>query len=346
MVGFAVAGCGAISQAHIESILEIPDARLVSVWNRTPERAEETAKRYGCAWTREIEELVNHSDVHVVNVCTASGAHMDVAVAAARAGKHVLIEKPLEVTPERCDTIIRACEEAGVKLGVVFPSRTSARNQEIRESLKAGKFGRLLLASVAVPWYRSQEYYDSGGWRGTWALDGGGALMNQAIHNVDVLQWLTDPVAGPVVEVQAYADCLAHERIEVEDTVVAVLRFENGALGSLLAATSLTPGYAVRLQLHGSEGGIVLNGGKIVEWHTRDGESRSEPEQTTASRGPSADPMNISFAGHQRLIEDMMAAIRDDRPPMIDGAQGRKSVALINAIYRAARTGGPVRVDR
>lgn len=338
MTGFGVAGCGAISQAHIESILEIPNARLVSVWNRTPEKAKATAEKYDCDWVENLDDLVNNPDIDVINVCTASGAHLEPAVAAARAGKHVLIEKPLEITPERCDEIIKACDEAGVKLGTVFPSRTGATNIRLRKAVEDGKFGKLVLALAAVPWFRSQEYYDSGGWRGTWRLDGGGALMNQAIHRVDLLQWF----AGGVKEIQAYSECLAHERIEVEDTALAILKFQNGALGTILATTSLKPGYPVRLEVYGSEGGAVLADGDIIEWHTKDGEEQSKQATAPSSRGAAADPMAISFTGHQRIIEDMIAAIQDDRPPMIDGPEGRKSVELICGIYEAARTGKPV----
>lgn len=360
MIGFGIAGCGAIAQAHIESILQIPHAKLVSVWNRTPERARATAEKYGCRWVEDYDDFVSDPDVDVVNVCTASGAHMELAVAAARAGKHLLIEKPLEVTTERCDAIIRACEEAGVKLGVIFPSRTSAANQDLKRRLNEGAFGRPIFASVAVPWYRTQEYYDSGDWRGTWELDGGGALMNQAIHNVDILQWL----AGPVQEVKAYAERLVHERIEVEDTAVVILKFASGALGHILATTSLAPGYPVRLELHGTQAGYIRNGSDVFEWPSKEerpqastqrqsanqpqsvsqpqpvSQSQAQPAATRpAGRSAANDPMAISFAGHQRLIEDMIDAIQNDREPMIPGHEGRKSVELITAAYRAARTG-------
>ena len=346
MIGFGIAGCGAISKAHIESILAIPDAKLVAVWNRTPERAQATAEKYGCRWVADLQDLVNDPEIQVVNVCTASGAHLEPAVAAARAGKHVLVEKPLEVTTARCDAIIRAAQEAGVKLGVVFPSRTAPGNQAIKAKVEAGHFGKLILAAVAVPWYRTQEYYDSGAWRGTWALDGGGALMNQAIHNVDLLQWF----AGPVAEVKAYAECLAHERIEVEDTAVAILRFANGALGHILATTSLAPGYPVRIELHGTKGGLVKNGSDVYEWPGPDGAQEAPPPPPPAATRPAerstaSNPMALSFTGHQRIIEDMIDAIRKDREPLIPGPEGRKSVALIEAIYRAARTGTAVAVD-
>ncbi|HET7559402.1 MAG TPA: Gfo/Idh/MocA family oxidoreductase [Limnochordia bacterium] len=341
MIGFGVAGCGAISRAHLESIKLIPDAKLVAVWNRTPERAQATAETYGCRFVRDLDELVNDPEIQVINVCTASGAHLEPALAAARAGKHVLVEKPLETTPERCDQIIAACAEHGVKLGVIFPSRLGESVARIRRALAEGRFGKLVLGTATVPWFRSQEYYDSGAWRGTWRWDGGGALMNQAIHQVDVLQWLL----GPVTEVSAYTGCLAHERLEVEDTATAILRFANGAQGMILAATSLAPGFPVRIEVFGSGGSAILAGGKLVEWHTTDGEHVSEAPAPAQTRGAASNPMDISFTGHQRLIEDMMAAIQNDRPPLIDGREGRKSVALIDAVYRAAREGRPVRLD-
>ncbi len=348
MIGFGIVGCGAISKTHIDAIQAIPDAKLVAVWNRTPQRAQETAEKYGCRWVSELQELVTDPEIQVVNVCTASGAHLEPTLAAAAAGKHVLVEKPLEVTTDRCDEMIRACEAAGVKLGVVFPSRTSPSNQAIRAKLESGGFGKLILASVAVPWYRTQEYYDSGDWRGTWRLDGGGSLMNQAIHNVDILRWL----AGPVSQVQAYTECLAHEGIEVEDTALAIMKFENGALGHILATTSLAPGYPVRLELHGTNGGLVRNGGDVFEWPqseeaTRANENSSSQSVTAtrpAGRSTASDPMALSFHGHQQIIEDFMDAIRNDCQPLISGSEGRKSVELITAIYEAARQGRPVRL--
>src|SRR5690606_2675649 len=225
--GFAVIGAGAIAQAHIDSIQTIPGARLIGLWGRTPERAKQAAQRHGCLWEPEMEKLIERSDVDVVVVATASGFHMEPAVAAARAGKHLVVEKPLEVTLERCDAIIEAAQEHGVKLACIFQSRFAPANRFVRDAAAQGRFGRLVLGDAYVKWHRPQSYYDQAEWRGTWKFDGGGALMNQSIHQIDLLQWMM----GPVESVFAHTDCLAHSGLEVEDTAAAVLRFASGALG-------------------------------------------------------------------------------------------------------------------
>ena len=186
-----------------------------------------------------LDQALRRDDVHAVIICTPSGNHLESALAAAAAGKHVVVEKPLEITPERCDQIIAACDKAGVKLCTIFPSRFADANMALKTAVDAGRFGKLTLGETTCKWCRTQAYYDSGQWRGTWQLDGGGALMNQAIHNVDLLLWLM----GPVTHVSGFTATLAHERIEVEDTAVATLRFANGALGVIIAATSIHPGF-------------------------------------------------------------------------------------------------------
>ena len=185
--GFAVVGCGMIAEFHAKAVAEIPNARLVGGYSSRFESAEKFAAAHGCKAYRALDELLADPDVHVVNICTPSGAHLEPAVAAAKAGKHVVVEKPLEITLERCDAIIDACEQAGVRLITIFPSRFSGANLALKKAIDAGRFGRLTLGDTYVKWWRTQQYYDGGGWRGTWALDGGGAYMNQAIHNVDLL---------------------------------------------------------------------------------------------------------------------------------------------------------------
>ncbi len=343
MIRFGVIGTGAISAAHIDSINKLEDASLTAVWSRTPEKAKQVAEREGCVAVSSIEELVKRDDVDAVTICTPSGAHMEPALLAIEAGKHVIIEKPLEVTDERCQRIIDAADRAGVKLGVIFQSRFSPANVALHEAIQAGRFGRLVMGDAYVKWYRPQSYYDSGAWRGTWELDGGGALMNQAIHTVDVLLWLM----GPVESVFAYADCLAHERIEVEDTVAAVLKFESGAMGVIEAATSVQPGYPKRVEVHGSKGGAVIVDDSVVEWHEADDPERGKAMLETfgakSVSGTASDPMAMSFDNHRRQIGDFVKAIKEDGTPAIDGREGARSVAVVRAIYKSAQEGRPVK---
>lgn len=341
--GFAIAGTGAIARVHREAIAAIPNAKLVAVWSRTPKRAEVFAAESGCVAEPTLERLVGRDDVDAVIVTTASGFHLEPTLAAARAGKHILVEKPLEVTTERCDQMIAAARDAKVQLGCIFQSRFAPANRRVYEAARAGGFGRLVLGDAYVKWHRPQSYYDQGAWRGTWQLDGGGALMNQAIHQVDLLQW----IMGPVTWVAAQTGTLAREGIEVEDTAAAVLRFSSGALGVIEATTSLYPGYPKRLEVHGSAGGAVVVDDYLIEWTARgatpEENARMVEEYGSGERsGTFADPMALNFKRHQAQIEEFMSAALHGTPLSVDGEEGRKAVAIIEAIYASARTGEPV----
>src|SRR6186713_2446400 len=260
--GFGIVGCGMISSFHARAIADVRGAKLVACVSRRLQAAEQFAANHNCRAYADLNAMLADPKVSIVTIATPSGAHMEPAVAAARAGKHVIVEKPLEITLKKCDRMIEACEKACVKLGAIFPSRFHDSSVKIKKAIEGGRFGKLTLGDAYVKWFRTQEYYDSGAWRGTWALDGGGALMNQAIHSVDLLTWLM----GPVVEIQANSATLAHVRIEVEDTVVATLRFANGALGVLEATTAAYPGYLKRVEVHGSEGSALLEEEDLKAW--------------------------------------------------------------------------------
>lgn len=329
-----------IAHFHAKAIQAIPGARVVGCFNQTFPKAEAFAREYGCRAYAQLDELLADPEVQIITICTPSGAHLEPALAAARAGKHVVVEKPLEITLDRCDAIIAACEEAGVRLATIFPSRFSPANIALKEAIATGRFGRLTLGDTYVKWWRTQEYYDSGGWRGTWALDGGGAYMNQAIHNVDLLYWLM----GDVREVCGLTATLAHERIEVEDVGTAVVRFANGALGTLEAATSVYPGLLKKTEIHGTTGSAIIEQDSIVLWEFQqplpgDAALLQQLGKGNTVSGGAADPKAISFVGHQRQFEDFIAAIETGRPPIIDGREGRKSVEIILAIYESSRTG-------
>ena len=340
--GFGIVGCGMIAEFHTRAIAEIPNARVAAACDTQPGRVDKIVQLAGgdCKGYADIDALLADPNVDVVCVCTPSGAHQDPAVQAARAGKHVVVEKPLEITLPRCDAILQACEESGVRLCAIFPSRFSPANVALKEAIDAGRFGRLTLGDTYVKWWRSQDYYDSGGWRGTWNLDGGGALMNQAIHNVDLLQWLM----GPVASVQAMTATLAHERIEVEDTAVAIVKFRNGALGVIEAATSAHPGLLKRTEIHGDAGSARIDQDDITLWDFRDklpGDESRLTNQGTVSGG-AGDPRAISHAGHREQFVDLLQAIDSGGAPRVDGRDGRKAVEIIRSIYRSARTGQAV----
>ena len=335
--GFGIVGTGMISHFHAKAIADIEGAAVVGCYNRRQESADAFAAEYGGQAYSDFDAMLADDSVHIVNVCTPSGAHRDLAVAAARAGKHVVVEKPLEVTLQRCDDIITACRENNVQLCAIFPSRFSPVNLALKEAIDAGRFGRLTLGDTYVKWWRTQEYYDSGGWRGTWDLDGGGAYMNQAIHQVDLLYWLM----GDVVEVNGMTDTLAHERIEVEDVGVATLRFANGAIGVIEATTSAWPGLLKKTEIHGTQGTAVIEQDDILKWEFADASTddetiRSQFERKSENTGGAADPKAISYVGHRDQLQDLVDAIQDGRDPKVDGVDGRKSVEIILAIYQAA----------
>lgn len=338
--GFAVIGCGMIANFHAKAIAEIRGAKLVACFDNRPESADKFASTIGCKSYHRLEDLLADPDVHVVNICTPSGAHMDPAVAAAKAGKHVVVEKPLEITLNRCDAIIHACEKAGTKLATIMPSRFSGANVALKEAIDSGRFGKLTLGDTYVKWWRTQQYYDSGGWRGTWALDGGGAYMNQAIHNVDLIYWLM----GDVSEVSAITGTLAHERIEVEDTGVAAIRFANGAIGTIAATTSAFPGLLKRTEIHGDQGSAIVEQDSIKFWEfakkgRKDEATLKKYGETSTTSGGAGDPSAISHLGHKLQLQDLIKAIETGGDPLVDGRQGRKSVEIILAIYQSSWTG-------
>ncbi|MCK5329024.1 MAG: Gfo/Idh/MocA family oxidoreductase, partial [Candidatus Latescibacteria bacterium] len=345
-LGYGIVGCGVIGPWHAESVKRCADAELVAVCDIDEEKGLAFAEKFGgVAFHKDYKELVAREDVDVISVCTPSGAHAEVMIAAAEAGVHVLCEKPIEIELDQIDAMIRAAKDHHIKLGCIFQRRTYEVSKKVREAVMRGDLGKMVLADAYLKYYRSQEYYNSAGWRGTWALDGGGALMNQGVHGVDLLLWLMGD--DPVVSVYAKADHLVRD-IEVEDTSVALITFESGAYGVIEGTTSVNPGEETKIMLHGKLGTINLDEGKIGRWATTTGEDdRAEEQEIEVEEqkgGGTADPTAISIAGHIDLVKDMVAAIKEDREPMVSGESARKSVALILAIYESAKTGKEVRL--
>ena len=334
-----------ISRFHARAIEDVRGAKLVACCDLAEDRAKKFAEEVGCTPYSDLKKMLADPEVDVVTVGTPSGAHMEPAVAAAKAGKHVIVEKPLEVTLKRCDKIIDACEKAGVKLGTIFPSRFHDSSVLMRKAIDQGRFGRITLGDAYVKWFRTQEYYDSGAWRGTWKLDGGGALMNQAVHTVDLLSWLM----GPVEEIQAQTATLAHKRIEVEDVATATLKFKSGALGVIEATTAAYPGYLKRIEIHGSEGTAVLEEEDIKAWDfakkkASDKAIHKAMQSSKSTGGGAADPAAIGHHGHTLQFKDFVKAIKTNGTPAVDGHEGRKPIEIILAIYKAAQTGKTVKL--
>jgi UDP-N-acetyl-2-amino-2-deoxyglucuronate dehydrogenase len=339
-IGFGIVGCGMIANFHAKAIEHIRGAKIVACTDNIGPSAERYAAANRCRAYGTVKEMLADPAVQVVTICTPSGSHREPAVAAANAGKHVIVEKPLEITLKRCDAIIDACRKNKVTLGTIFPSRFSEANLAVRDAIAQGRFGKLTLGDTYVKWWRTQQYYDSGGWRGTWALDGGGAYMNQAIHNVDLLYWLM----GDVAEVCALTDTLAHERIEVEDVGVAAVRFRNGALGTVEATTGAFPGLLKKTEIHGTQGSAIVEQDDILKWDfekksPKDAAIRKKFAQKVGGTGGASDPSAISYVGHMKQIQDFVTAIDKEKKPLVDGEEGRKSVEIILAIYKSSWTG-------
>lgn len=337
--GFGIVGCGMIANFHAKAIENISGAKLQACYDMVPQAVDRFAEEKGCAGYHDLKEMLADPNIDVVTICTPSGAHKDPAVAAAKAGKHVIVEKPLEITLKRCDSIIKACEDNNVQLGTIMPSRFSPANIELKKAIHKGRFGQLTLGDTYVKWWRSQEYYDSGGWRGTWKLDGGGAFMNQAIHNVDLLYWFM----GDVAEVSGVTGTLAHERIEVEDTGAACVKFQSGALGVLEATTSAYPGLLKRTEIHGTKGSAIVEQDNLKLWsfakeQKRDADLR-EKYSSKAGTGGAADPKAIDYTGHMLQFKDFLKAVSKGEKPTVDGYEGRKSVEIILAIYKSSWSG-------
>ena len=338
--GVGIVGCGMIANFHAEAIAGLNNARVVGAVSRNPKSAETFAETHGCRAFGSLDEMLSDDAVDIVSICTPSGSHLDPALAAAAAGKHVMVEKPLEISLARCDAMIKACDEAGVKLGGIVQSRFADANVAVKQAIDAGRFGRLTLGDTYVKWWRPQDYYDSGGWRGTWALDGGGAYMNQAIHNVDLLLWFM----GNVTDVCGLTATLAHDRIEVEDTGTAIVRFESGALGTLEATTSVHPGLLKKTEIHGDRGTAIVEQEHLLSWlfeepQPGDEELLQRLGATDGSTGGAADPKAISCEGHRRQFANFIDAIETDGEPLVDGREARRSVELILAIYQSQWTG-------
>ncbi|MDY4610530.1 MAG: Gfo/Idh/MocA family oxidoreductase [Sphaerochaetaceae bacterium] len=344
-VGFGIIGLGVIADTHAIALSHGRNCFLAGAFDVVPGKAESFCRKYGGTPYDKLDVFLADPRIEAVCITTPSGYHLDPVLAAMRAGKHALVEKPLEITAERCDEIINAAKHAGVKLSGIFQSRFHDAPRLIKKAIEDGKFGTIVLADAQIKWFRTQEYYDSGAWRGTWKVDGGGVLMNQSIHAIDLLQWFM----GEVKEVSAFTSTSAHERIEVEDTGAAVLKFANGAIGVIEGTTGAYPGTLKKIEICGSKGSALLEEESLKVWKfvdetDEDERIRAEFLEATSSGGGASDPRAINTHGHERQFEDFADAILHDRAPFITGEDAKKSVEIIRAIYESAQSKQLVRL--
>ena len=342
---WGIIGCGVIAPWHADSVVASEYADLIAVCDVDVNKGEAFAGKYGASFYADYREMLSESGIEAVSICTPSGLHSEMTVAAAEAGVHVLCEKPMAITVPQMDAMMEAVEKAGTKLEVIFQRRTYKVTQVVREAIQSGLLGQMTLGDAYLKYYRSPAYYTSADWRATWELDGGGALMNQGVHGIDVLAW----IMGDVESVYAKAEAKVRD-IEVEDTCVALLTFKNGAFGVIEGTTSSNPGEKTTFHLHGEKGTIIFNDAGITKWAVSEDKSvvaENDPEKcfTRESTSATADPKAIGRAGHQAQVDDLCLAIAEDREPMIVAASARKSVELILAIYASAQTGQEVKLD-
>jgi len=351
---FGIVGAGLIADFHARAIAEIPNAKLIAVCDVVADKAKKLADKFAVTPFASYEEMLKLKEIDIVTIATPSGLHLEPTVAAARASKHVICEKPLEVTLRRIDAMIKAHEKSGTRLGGVFPYRFNDVMEPLRDAIKSGRFGVITYAGVYVPWWRTDEYYKDS-WHGTWRLDGGGALMNQSIHMVDMLC----DVMPPIVSVQALTAKLGHPQIEAEDTAVAVLRYANGALGIIYGTTASWPGQFRRFEITGTKGTAVLVENSLTVWQFAD--QRPEDEEIRkkfgkiAGGGGVADPAAITHENHRRNFKAFIDALESGPPLLsceskkggwISGREARKAVEVILAIYKSAREQRLVRLTR
>ena len=332
-VRFGIVGCGLISKFHARAIAAVPGAALAGAWDVRPEAAQAFAGEFGGSAFDTFERMLESGAVDAVSICTPSGLHGRQAIQALKAGKHVLVEKPMALSLEEADEAIGLAGRMGVKLSVVSQLRFSEGIAAAKRAIAENALGKLICGDIFMKYHRSPEYYLSGLWRGTKAMDGGGALMNQGIHGVDLLLYL----CGPVRQVCALSRTLVHP-IEVEDTICAVLEYESGALGLLQATTSVKPGFPRRMELSGDRGSLVIEEDRIQSASLEDGLSLPLGE----ARAYSADPGAIDCAGHARQVEDFVRAINTGGRPLVDGREGRRALELILSAYRSSELGKPV----
>ena len=325
-------GGGNISETHARAARALPGVALAAIYGTNTNKVATLSREHGCQAYLDFDEFLQHRPMDVVAIGSPSGLHAVHGIAAARHGLHVLTEKPIDISTSRTDELLEATTKAGVKLGVFFQDRCKPGIRRLKKWIDQQLLGRVLLVDAKVKWYRPPEYYSQSKWRGTFALDGGGVLINQAIHTVDLMLWLI----GDVARVQARTGTTLHA-IEAEDTAVVSLEFTSGATGSLLATTVAFPGYPRRIEITGTKGTVILEQDRIVDVNLKDA-----PEGVTADAPPddmqnTSSPTVTDFTGHQLILEDFIRAIQQDGIPLCDGREGRRSIALVERIYRAAK---------
>jgi predicted dehydrogenase len=331
--GIGIIGTGSIAIKHAQAINELKGAELVALFNPNPKSAESAKEKFSAPVLSDFDEFLELPNLDIVCICTPSGMHLEPGISAAKAGKHLMVEKPIEITLSRTDKLIQACEEHRVQLAVIFQNRFSEDYLKLKKAVDSGVFGRLIMGNAYVNWFRDSAYYSTSKWKGTLDADGGGALINQGIHTIDLLLDLMGDVKNVFAQVQTTL-----YPIEGEDLGLGIVNFENGALGNVSSATALYPGYPERVEIFGTEGSAILEAGKITAWNIK-GEEASDIAKDSKSGSGSSDPNAIGYQLHLMQWELFLKDIYSNSTPTVDGKTARKSVELIRAMYHSSKTG-------
>lgn len=337
-LNIAIIGCSLIAHTHVTALKEIPEANICGVWNRTPERMAEFASKYQLKTYADYQEVLDDPSVDTVLITLAPGVHVDYALKAVAAGKNIILEKPMDIDVAKCLRLIEECRKNGLGLAVIFQNRYTAAARSVKQALDQGLLGKVFLADAYIKWYRSPEYYRSGQWRGTWELEGGGALINQAIHTIDLVQWFM----GGAVSVQGMIRTATHA-IQTEDLGIGLVEYANGAIGVIEGSTAITPGYKERVEIHGTKGTIVLEGGNIREWKVEGCREADWVMPEKISFGDTNSPA-ISYVNHKAQFEEIVRAFIAGRDPLVTGEEGLKSLQIVRGIYDSSRTGERIRL--
>jgi UDP-N-acetyl-2-amino-2-deoxyglucuronate dehydrogenase len=348
-IGFAIVGTGLISTTHYEQISAIEGAKVVAVYSRSEDKAKSLAEKASADWYTDYQEMLKRKEIDIVSIITPSGTHADMAIEAARAGKHVIVEKPMDISLEKAQRMIDVCREHHVKLSVISQHRFDASTVKIKADIDSGRFGKMVLGQAAVNWYRPQSYYDTSKWRGTMEMNGGGVLINQAIHTIDLFLYYM----GEVESVYAHTAILAHEGIEVEDVAVATVKFKNGGLGTIVGTTAAYPGLSARLEIIGTNGTAVIENDQLIKHYLRNPNNETEAINLASIANhneedrdhASVDPAALDGTSHRLQFIDMINAIQEDSEPLVNGEEGLKPLKIILAIYQSARTGHAVEIE-
>ncbi|MDP3179984.1 MAG: Gfo/Idh/MocA family oxidoreductase [Spirochaetaceae bacterium] len=339
---FGIVGTGMIAEFHARAIAEIPGSSIVACFDALSSRAQAFAAKHGGRAYDDLGAFLRDPEMEIVNVCSPSGAHLDSAIPAAESGRHLIVEKPLEISVARCMLIVDAADRAGVTLSGIFPSRFDGAARVMKAAVEAKRFGALAMGRAYVKWWREQAYYSGSGWKGTKAMDGGGALMNQSIHAIDLLLWYM----GEARRVCAFTGAVGHTGLEIEDNAAVALEFKSGALGAIQGSTATWPGFLKRVEVMGTAGSAILEEESLAFWKfavesTADDKTRARYAAAATTGGGASDPTAIGHAGHRSQIEDVIRSIRERRKPLVDGIEATRAVAIIEAIYESAATGKP-----